>query len=83
MNKYDPLNKYLSQQKSIKVVLSFTEIETIINDKLPISAYSYSVWWSNSKTKAHPYCKAWIDAGYYTVSVKNGLEKKIVMFEKH
>ena len=82
MNKYDPLNKYLSQQKSIKVILSFSEIETIINAKLPVSAHYYPQWWSNSRTKAHPYCKAWIDSGYHTVGVKESLEKKIITFEK-
>lgn len=41
MNKYDPLFRYLSEQKSTKVTLSLSEIETIINDELPTSAYSY------------------------------------------
>lgn len=58
MNKYDPLFRYLSEQKSTKVTLSLSEIETIINDELPTSAYSYPQWWSNSRTKAHPYCRA-------------------------
>lgn len=82
MKKYDPLFRYLSGQKSEKVSLSFSEIETIINDELPASAYSYPQWWSNSKTKAHPYCRAWIDAGYRVVDIKDGLEKKIITFEK-
>ena len=82
MNKYDPLFRYLSEQKSTKVTLSFSEIETIINAELPTSAYSYPQWWSNSKTKAHPYCRAWLDAGYHTVGIKDSLEKKIIAFEK-
>lgn len=82
MNKYDPLFKYLSEQKSTEVVLSLSEIETIINDELPASAYSYVQWWSNSKTKAHPYCKAWLNAGYHTVGIKDSLAKKIITFEK-
>lgn len=82
MNKYGPLFKYLSKQESTKVMLSLSEIETIINDQLPASAYSYPQWWSNSRTKAHPYCKAWIDAGYHTVGIKDSLEKKIIAFEK-
>lgn len=82
MNKYDPLFQYLSEQKSMEVTLLISEIETIINDKLPASAYSYSQWWSNSQTKAHPYCRAWLDAGYRTVGVKDGLEKKTITFVK-
>ena len=82
MNKYDPLLRYLSEQKSTKVILSLSEIETIINDELPTSAYSYSQWWSNSRTQAHPYCRAWLDAGYHTVDIKESLQKKIITFEK-
>ena len=82
MNKYDPLLRYLSEQKSTKVTLSLSEIETIINDELPTSAYSYPQWWSNSRTKAHPYCRAWLDAEYHTVGIKDSLEKKIITFEK-
>lgn len=82
MNKYDPLFRYLSEQKSTKVTLSLSEIETIINDELPTSAYSYPQWWSNSRTKAHPYCRAWLDAEYHTVGIKDSLEKKIITFEK-
>ena len=82
MNKYDPLLKYLSEQKSTKVILSLSEIETIINDELPKSAYSYPQWWSNSRTQAHPYCRAWLDAGYHTVDIKESLQKKIITFEK-
>ena len=82
MKKYDPLFKYLSRQKSAKVTLSLSEIETIINDELPASAYSYPQWWSNSGTKAHPYCRAWLDAGYRTVDIKDSLGKKIIIFEK-
>lgn len=82
MNKYDPLLQYLSNQNSTEVTLSISEIEAIINDELPASAYSYPQWWSNSKTKAHPYCKAWLDAGYHTVGVKESLGKKIITFEK-
>ena len=81
MNKYDPLFRYLSEQKSTKVTLSLSEIETIINDELPTSAYSYPQWWSNSRTKAHPYCRAWLDAEYHTVGIKDSLEKKIITFE--
>ena len=82
MNKYDPLLRYLSEQKSTKVILSLSEIETIINDELPKSPYSYPQWWSNSRTEAHSYCRAWLDAEYHTVGIKDSLEKKIITFEK-
>ena len=72
----------VSLKSMCEVTMNKSEIETIINDELPASAYSYPQWWSNSRTKAHPYCRAWLDAGYHTVDIKDSLEKKIITFEK-
>lgn len=81
MSKYDPLYNYLSNMGGKKVTLTIQQIEDILNFKLPVSAYSYPQWWSNSKTKAHPYCRSWLDAGYRTVDVKNTLGKQVIIFE--
>jgi hypothetical protein len=40
MSKYDSLNEYFSKCVESKVVLSLSEIESIIGDKLPQSAYN-------------------------------------------
>ena len=82
MNKYDLLFRYLSELKCTKITLSLSEIENIINAGLPKSAYTYPQWWSNSKTKAHPYCRAWLDAGFHTVEIKESIGKNIITFEK-
>lgn len=46
--KYTPLENYLrdlsASQKEI--ALSFEQIEGILNDKLPPSAYEYWAWWA-------------------------------------
>lgn len=81
MKKYDPLCNYLLQRKGQKVTLGFEEVENIINAKLPKSAYIYPQWWSNSNTKDHPHCHAWLDAGFKTVDVVENIERKIVTFE--
>lgn len=82
MNKYEPLNKYLSRQTASRLILSFDEIEHILGDKLPKSAHCYSVWWSNSNTSAHPHSCAWLDAKYKTVNVLQSMLQKQMTFEK-
>lgn len=83
MSKYDPLYRYLSEQKSRKVTLSLSDIESIINDGLPATAYKRPQWWGNSKTEDHhSQCKSWLDAGFMTVNVSDTLIKQCITFEK-
>ena len=64
--KYTPLEDYLrdipANQKEI--VLSFEQIERIINAKLPPSAYEYQQWWENEKEGNHVNARAWANAGW-------------------
>ena len=82
MGKYDLLYAYLKQKTEVSLELSFKEVESIIGFKLPKSAYSYTAWWSNSKTKAHPYSHAWLDAGYRTIDVSTNLGRQVVTLKK-
>lgn len=75
---YTPLYVYFSKQTANEIILSFAEIESILAQQLPNSAYNHDAWWSNSQTSAHPYCHAWLDSGYKTVSVfKNRMNKQM------
>ena len=67
MSKYGPLGHYLSRQSAGSVVLSFSEIEGIIEASLPASAYKYSAWWANETNPhaRHVHCRAWITAGFH------------------
>lgn len=58
MSKYAPFQKYLEAQDAYLLTLTMSEIEKIIGNTLPTSAYKYPVWWSNSTTTAHPYSRA-------------------------
>ena len=64
--KYSPLEHYLhdlpASQKEVR--LSFEQIERILNDKLPASAYEYQAWWANEKEGNHVNARAWADAGW-------------------
>lgn len=76
MGKYDPLFKYLQDQNKNQVILNYEEIEKIICQKLPYSAYTYKVWWDNN---SHVQSKAWRDAGYKVKDIKLG---QMVAFTK-
>jgi hypothetical protein len=61
MNKYDPLFNYLKNKTSNHLKLTFTEIENIISNKLPMSALKYREWWANG---GHIQANAWLDANW-------------------
>ena len=82
MSKYNPLSEFFARQTAKTITLSMGEIETIIQDTLPPSAYIHVQWWSNSNTKAHQYSRSWTDNGYRTVDVKNTIHNQRITFEK-
>jgi DNA-binding XRE family transcriptional regulator len=62
-SKYQPLLEYLTRLDDVEVVLTFTEIETIMGEPLPESARQKRAWWSN-RSKGALQAKAWMNAGY-------------------
>lgn len=66
--KYAPLTEYLSQISSNEIILPLSEIEKIIGDKLPPSAYKHEAWWANND-ETHAHRLGWINAGF---EVTNG-----------
>ena len=69
--KYTPLENYLrdlpANQK--EVALSFKQIEKILNDKLPASAYEDRRWWDHETEGNHVSKRAWANAGWKVDSV--------------
>ena len=51
--KYTPLENYLRDlpDSQREITLGFEQIERILNDKLPPSAYEYWAWWANAGWK--------------------------------
>lgn len=72
-SKYIKLKEYL---KNYSISLSYEEIEKIIGEKLPKSAFVHKIWWSNS---GHEHAKIWTDAGWKVEDVKLG---KYITFRK-
>jgi len=64
--KYTPLENFLrdlpANQK--EVALSFEQIERILNDNLPASAYEDRRWWGHEKEGNHRNTCAWTNAGW-------------------
>ena len=64
--KYTPLEQYLRDlpKTQNEITLSFEQIERILNDKLPPSAYKYHAWWSYEKEPHQPEKQAISNAGW-------------------
>lgn len=66
MTKYHPLAEYLSRQHSTELKLLFTEVEAILEAKLPDSAYRLRQWWENPADEKHwsGQSRAWLSIGW-------------------
>ena len=73
MNDYDALRDYLKQQKPAEFVLSFEQIEEIIDAALPRAAQRAS-WWETlrSPQEKMPQREACIEAGYTATRLADG-----------
>lgn len=69
-SRYAPLAIWLERSPSShdKVKLSFNQIEEIISDRLPGSAFNHRSWWANDSV-SHVQSKQWLDAGWRVSSV--------------
>lgn len=69
--KYTPLENYLRAipAKQKDVTLSFKQIEKILNNKLPASAYEDQRWWDHETEGNHVNKRAWANAGWKIQSV--------------
>lgn len=80
-DKYIALKRYLQNSTEPIVILSFNDIEQIIENTLPKSAYNHAeVWWANDYT--HSQAIAWIDAGYDTDYVTDTYKNEKITFVK-
>ena len=73
MTDYDALRDYLKKQTRPELVLSFDEIETIIDAALPRAAHRAS-WWDSlrSPQERMPQREACLAAGYAATRMPDG-----------
>ena len=72
-SKFEPLTLYLKYQNKPQIVLSFEDIESILQFTLCKSARMYRAYWSPWKTHMLP--NACLEAGYKITEVDLKLEK--------
>jgi hypothetical protein len=77
---YDALRDFLKQQKQAELVLSFEQIEEIIDDALPRAAHRAS-WWETlrSPQEKMPQREVCLEAGFIATRQPDG---KSVKFKK-
>ena len=77
MNDYDVLRDYLKKQTLPELVLSFEQIEAIIDASLPRAAQRAS-WWETlrSPQEKMPQREACLDAGYIATRQADGKSVK-------
>ena len=77
MNVYDPLRDYLKAQTRSEFVLSFEQIEEIIDAALPRAAQRAS-WWDSlrSPQEKMPQREACLDGGYIATRQADGKSVK-------
>src|SRR5579863_10296155 len=80
VNDYDALRDYLKKQKLPEFVLSFDQIEEIIDAALPRAAHRAS-WWETlrSPQEKMPQREACLEAGFIATRLPDG---KTVRFRK-
>ena len=69
--KYTPLENYLRDlpESQSEVSLGFQQIESILNAKLPPSAYEDRRWWDHETEGNHLNKRAWANAGWKIASL--------------
>ena len=77
VNVYDPLRDYLKAQKLPEFVLSFDQIEEIIDAALPRAAQRAS-WWETERSPQErmPQREACLDGGYIATRQADGKSVK-------
>ena len=69
--KYTPLENYLRDlpEGQREIIISFKQIEKILNDKLPSSAYEDQRWWKHEREGNHVNARSWSNAGWKVESL--------------
>jgi CBS domain-containing protein len=67
--KYAALSGHLASisKRTPNVLMTFAEIEKLMGEKLPESAYDYRAWWSNDPSK--PNAASWLSQGWKAQSL--------------
>ena len=78
MTKYEPLTAYLQSlsPQNGHYPITFKEIERVLGERLPNSAYRHRAWWSNNPSNS-VMTAAWLKAGFESSAVDMAGQKLI------
>lgn len=79
MGKYEPLGQFLRKQKRDRIAMTFSEIEKVLNAKLPASKTSRAFWSNNPDNNVMT--RIWVEAGFETEDV-NPQSARLVFHRK-
>lgn len=77
-SKYAPLSDYLKAlpARQDQLALSFSQVEKILGNQLPPSAYKYREWWANDAVH-HSHARGWVGVGWKVDRVDLGSTKVV------
>ncbi len=79
MGKYEPLGRFLREQRTKEVTVTFRQIEKITGVKLPPKAQHHRAWWSNNPSN-NVMTKVWLAAGFESAQVD--IEARKLVFRR-
>lgn len=78
-SKYNPLHQFLKLNNSIRIMITFSEVEAILGFTLPKSAYKYAAWWDGASQHTQAY--SWTEAGYKANPRLNEKQVEFIKYE--
>ena len=77
ISKYENLAQYLAGKGDKKFMMTFDQIEEIIEGELPNAAREHRAWWANSDSNNHA-IQGWLRAGWETSRVD--MDNQVLIF---
>ena len=75
MSKYQGLSDFLSELSSDKIIMTFEEINELVQGELPESAFKHRPWWANRTEGRGSQNLAWQSVGWETRDVNMELDE--------
>lgn len=75
MSKYQGLTNFLTETIDNKVILTFNEVNELVNGDLPESAFKHRPWWANRTEGRGSQNLAWQSVGWETRDVDMDLDE--------
>lgn len=85
MSKYEPLEIHLIGLPAAthEITLSFAQLEALLGDRLPPSAFDHQAWWGNERPgHHHVHAHAWWNAGFEVEAVNQDRDTGWVRFRR-